>query len=198
MNHTKTTVQEVIARALESRLLDVWTATAGEVVTYDATARKADVRPTLRRPIFSKDGELVQEDLPIIPAVPVLFLRAGSTLITFPISSGTTGLLIFLHLPVDNWLVKGEASDATDLRLHHPGSAVFLPGLSPDTNATSQGADPALVLESTAIKLGANATAFAARADLVATELGKIATAITGLGGSYTPAGVAASKVKVE
>ena len=194
----KTTVQEVIARALDSRLLDVWTATAGAVVSYDATARKADVRPVLRRPIPDEEGEIVQEDLPTIPAVPVLFARAGSTLITYPIAAGDTGLLLFLHLPVDGWLVKGEVSDATDLRLHHPGSAVFLPGLAPDTATTTQGTDPALVIQAGAIKLGAAATAYAARADLVAIELGKIQTAIAAVGGAYTPAGVAASKVKVE
>lgn len=194
----KTTIQEVIARALESRIADVWTAMPGEVVSYDSTARKAYVQPTMRRPIETEEGELVQEDLPIIPAVPVLFTRAGSTLITFPIAAGDTGLLIFLHLPADSWLTSGENANATDLRMHHPSSAVFLPGFSPDTNPTAQGADPALVIEATEIKLGAAATAFAARADLVSTELGKIATAFTGVGGTYTPEPVAASKVKVQ
>lgn len=52
-------------------------------------------------------------------------------------------------------------------------------------------------LDATATVELADATAFAARADLVSAQLASISTAIAGVGGAYAPGPVAASKVKV-
>lgn len=150
---------EVIQRAQESRVADIWTAIPAVVQSYDPTTRTADLRPLTLRPVRNVDTEEIEhEELPILPSVPVAFPGAKGFRIEFPIDPGTTGIVVFLTLSAAKW--RTGAADGTtpaepgDQRLHHPGNGVFLPGLLPDTATTPATSVAALTITAAEIRLG--------------------------------------------
>jgi hypothetical protein len=201
---------EIIRRALESRISDVWTCLPGRVESYDSATQTADVLPTVRRPVPQADEEEppIHEDLPVLPNVPVLFPRGGGYAITWPLQPGDHVLLVIATLSPQAWRTSGQPSDPGDLRLHHLGSAMAIPCLAPATTPLAQASQPALIVEGTEIRLGLGAVEYVALAAKVLTELQKIQiTLSTALDGSslpvtygtpYVPAAVAAAKVKAE
>lgn len=206
LSHTLT---EVLTTALDARAEEIWTTLPGKVVSY--AGGLADVQPCVRRPIRDTEGALVSEEIPIVPGVRVVFFQAGPFSFTFPITPGVTGLLLIPTYSIDQWLENGEIASPRDLRLHHPGSAAFLAGLSINSAKPSTVDDPDVVLEAPMMRLGVNATSFVALATLVDAELNAIAASIaagfdatTGppLHSSpttpYSPGSVAATKVKAE
>lgn len=177
------TTTEVIRRAIESRLGDVFTALPAQVKAYDGATQTADLILVVRRPLPSgEESEPVYEDLPILPNVPVLFPRGGggTVAITWPLEPGDHVLVIFTTWSVAGWRVSGQVSDPLDGRAHHPGSAVALPGLAPSSQPLSQGSTPALVLEGSEIRLGKDAADFLAIAPKVMANLNIIKDAISG------------------
>jgi hypothetical protein len=133
----------------------------------------------------TEEGDLKAENLPIVPNVPVFFLGSGGALVSMQIEVGSAGLLSCLYGSADPWFERGEApADPQDPRTHHISSGVFFPGLRAQNATPAQLADPALVIEHpTSIKLGANATDFAALASRVDAEITRLDGRITFLAG---------------
>lgn len=122
---------DVIAGAIDSRLVDVHTALAGVVEAYDATRKTADVRPAIKRVLRDEEDVRIIEQLPVIPSVPVAFLSAGPFVFKFPIPVGSTGLLLFAEASLDQWRATGLDGDPGDTRRHSLSGAIFIPGLRP-------------------------------------------------------------------
>lgn len=152
---------ELITRALESRLGDVWTALPGMIQTYDPATCTADVQPVIKRPIPTETEELTHEDLPIIPNVPVAFPRGsgGTFAITWPLVPGDHVMLVFTTLAMGQWRTKGIPTEPGDVRLHGLGSCMAYPGIGPDAQLLPGAVLPALVVDAPAIMLGAAAVA---------------------------------------
>jgi hypothetical protein len=191
---------DVLRRILESRVADIETVGPGVVHSYDAATRTADVRPMTKRPIADEDDEIQHEELPIVPSCPVIFPGSGAFRITFPIKKGDGGALIHLKWSAAKWR-SGDGSKPTepgDVRMHHLGAAIFLPGWDPDTIAIAATSEDAMVLvtdAATELRLRAHdATDKLTNDTKLQIELGKISaaiealkTAVTTLGGSGGP-----------
>lgn len=122
---------EVIREGFNARLAEVHTAMPAKVVAYDAAAQTVDVQPLVKRLVANEDGALVAESYPQIPAVPVVFPRAGDNWITFPIAADDVVLLVFCERPLDAWRAADAESDPGDTRMHALGDAVAIPGVYP-------------------------------------------------------------------
>lgn len=120
---------EVLRAALDSRMDDVQVALPGRVVAYHAGSQTVDVQPLVRRPLRTRSGDVRSEDLPVLPNVPVAFMRGGGFFLTFPLAADDTGLILFTSRDMAGWRTSGALSDAQDLRTHNLTSALFLPGL---------------------------------------------------------------------
>jgi hypothetical protein len=177
---TQPTMAEIIRKALEARLADVWTALPGRVETYDAVTRTADISPVVRRPITTTEDDTIHEDLPVIPNVPILFPCGGGASITWPLLKGDHVQLLIQTLSPAQWRESGETSDPGDLRLHSLGNAYAIPGMSRDSVALPGSDFPAMVLEHAEIRLGVGATDFVALASLVTENIQRIVDAISG------------------
>lgn len=174
------TEAEIIRRAIESRLADVWTAIPGRVEKYDAATQTADITPVVRRPVTKANDDLIHDDLPVVPNVPVLFPRGGGASITWPLQAGDHVQLIFQTLSFAQWRESGETSDPGDLRLHCLGNAVCVPGLGSNAQTLPAAELPAMVLEHAEIRLGIGATDFVALASKVTENIQRIYDAING------------------
>lgn len=147
------TFAEVIRDALDARMSDVHVALPGRITSYDSTTQKASVKPLIKRGYMDEEGERAAESLPVVTDVPVMFPGAGSYRITFPISSGDTGLLVFCSASLDRWLVRGGEVDPEDDRRNTLSDAVFYPGLR-SFNSTSPAVAGAMSLEGLDIWVG--------------------------------------------
>lgn len=207
------TFPAAIASAIKAYLAGIHTCRPGVITEYRSGDQRATVQPLIRRGYRDESGDRQVEQLPAISDVPVMFLGGGGGRLTFPVAAGDTGLLFFSEASLDIWLATGNDVDPLDDRRHTLTDAVFLPGLYDFANAPSASGS-AVVLSGPDVRLGSqNASSFVALANLVLTELTKIATALTthvhagvtpgaGVSGvaasAYAPASVAAVKVKAE
>jgi hypothetical protein len=130
---TSPDLADVIQAWIERYLADVGTAFPGRVTAYDASTQKADVQPLVRDPIQQADGSFEYADLPVLPAVSVVFPRVAAWALTFPVAIGDTVLVVVQQTSPGAW----ESSDGTqptypgDLRRHHVSHAVALVGYYP-------------------------------------------------------------------
>jgi len=178
----------LIWSAIQTQLVDVHTAIPGRVESYDVTRQVANVKPMLRRVLRSEEMDRITEELPVIPCVPVAWLKGGGAFVTLPLAVGDTGLLIFAEHLIDRWRATGEDVDPGDLRRHDLSGAVFYPGLSTAANqiqnssATEMrfGLDASYVagVDASGARFPHDATQFLARADRTLSELQSIASAL--------------------
>jgi hypothetical protein len=135
------TLPEVLRAVLESRLADVHTALPAKIVKYDATTRKADVQPLLKREYV--DGDIMS--MPVISNVPVMFPSGGGAFLSFPVKAGDGCLLIFSERSLDRWLSQNNVGEVetADVRMHDITDAVAIVGLAPFAASQSLGASAA-------------------------------------------------------
>jgi len=114
------TFVEAVSRILNNKLRETFTALPAKIETYDASKQQASVKPLLNRKL--KDGsELV---LPVINNVPVIFPRTANSIISLPIATNDTVLLIFSDRSLDEWLSSGNEVFPTDNRMHSLSDAM--------------------------------------------------------------------------
>lgn len=125
------TEASVLRKILDARAAEIHTAVPGQVVHYDATKQIADVQPMVKDYYYAADGGVRTRSFPVLPSVPVQFPRGGGYFVSFPLSVGDTGMLIFSELPIDRWRSTGQEAHPVNARRHGVGNAVFYPGLAP-------------------------------------------------------------------
>lgn len=175
---------ELIQRALEARLGDVYTAGPGIVQSYDPATQTADVLPGIQRAVGTTDGGVAFEDLPIVPNVKVCFPSGGPFKISWPINKGDSVILVHTQYATGQWR-QGDNSQTVapgDLRLHSLGSAFALPMLALDSAAVpnAQASQNAFIMTGPLFIFGdSDTTDFAAIARLVDANFKTIHDAIS-------------------
>lgn len=140
MNEATPEIDELIRRALDSRIADVHVSMPGEIVSYDASTQTATVKPCLRRVMFDADDEQIAEEYPPIQNVPVSWPGGAGLTIHGTLVAGDTGDLVFSTYSHNEWQATGRVSTPGDLKPHNLGAAKFYPGLrhkknpAPDTD----------------------------------------------------------------
>ena len=134
-------LSEVIADALESRLLDVHVALPGRVLKYDVATQTVQIELGVHRMLETDEGAPVAEPLPVLENIPVAFPRVATGFLSFPVAAGDPGLVVFCETSIDQWRSKGTPTQPGDRRRHSLTGGVFVPGLAP--NALALG-DPGL------------------------------------------------------
>lgn len=130
-----TTIEEAIRLGVKSLLNVTHTCLPGVVITYDHTTQKATIQPSVRKIYQTGKTPLVQ-DMPILNAVPVVFQRAGSTSISFPLKAGDRVLVLVAERSLDQWISSSEDQvTPQDPRQFHLSDAVCIPGLYPFSDA---------------------------------------------------------------
>lgn len=215
--------------ALQSALAGVHTCMPAEVMRVHEGAHKrqfVDVLPGLTRAAANEDGELVDEQLPVIPMVPVGYYQGGGFFISVPLQPGDIVLVLFAERSIDQWIEvakKGSqrAINPGDVSTHSLQGAIALPcGPAPRSALLANVSATDLVIghdsgarvhisPSGVIHGGDESGAeFVALADKVTTELNRIkddlttlktaiGTGFTGVGAS-TAANGAAGKTAFE
>jgi hypothetical protein len=143
-------LHEAIVKAIQDRLMDVYTAMPGRIEKWDWAKGSAHVKPLIQE-IQDTSGKY--KPLPVIAGVPVMFPSAAAGGLTFPIAVGDTGLLIFTKHALEVWLSRGGDVAPGDPREFDLSDAVFLPGLRPFTAENPAESASALTLKNGRAKL---------------------------------------------
>ena len=136
-------LQEVINRAVEAGLRNLYTLIPAKIVKWDADKQRADCQILIKDVTENEEENRVATSWPVVTGVPVKFIGAGGFRLTCPVSDGTlniegtsvkatTGSLVFSHRSLDKWLSgDGKEVDPEFDHSHALTDAVFFPGLMP-------------------------------------------------------------------
>lgn len=217
-----TSLPEVIQAHLEAARHDIWTSLPARVVKFDPALGTVDVKPVAPIPVPTADG-WDYEDAPVVPGVLVCFPGGGEFDLTFPLSQGDVGILVFTTYDTSHWDLEGiPGLEPENVSRHAYQSCYWIPRLKPMAEPRSpvevaQRQAAAILgisgglqiqVQELQILLGSGATSYVALANIVDGILSTIRTAFnahthasngtptaTPLGSFVT---VAASKVKAE
>lgn len=154
---------EVIRRAMDSRIADIWTCQVGEIRSTMTNGR-ATVRPLVKSPVYAEDGQPdAYEQPPDIPDVPILFPWSQGAdpeaSITWPVSSGDPCLIFFACRDPSLWRTRGQAAEPADLRTHGlNGAFAMVLSVGPDgVGPEGLQAPGAIVVTGADVRLGKHA-----------------------------------------
>ncbi len=208
---------EVIEGAINTRLDHLHTATVAKVMSYDPVTQTCVALPVMHTPVEDKDGAITYEPSVPIPDIPVVQPRTLTHFVHLPLAPGDHVLLVSTSESIAVWRETGSVSRPGDLRRHHLGSTVAIPGvahaLQPLTDLPLPGMDPTEAVFGGGVwRFGGKATAdfvaLAAKVDAIfnaiagvtpaagdggATIKAAVVAALTAIGGS-----VACANVKAE
>lgn len=123
---------EIINYALDLFRAGLYVGRPVRVDSVDNDKCTVDVIPMLQDS-YTDDEDAVQTySLPIIPALPILFMEGNNFVDTFPIKKGDQGWILFADRSLDQWQQLGNAGDPvdpkTEFRHSLPAKGLFLPG----------------------------------------------------------------------
>lgn len=176
------TLQELIAAAIDSRLLDLHTGLPGIVDSYNPATQTASVKLAVRRPIEGTDGTEFEE-IPIIPNVPVGWFSSGGFAVQFPISPGDGVWLMFSEAAWAHFRTTGEVGDPGDFQRHSLSYAVALPIVRPNPKAlTAIGANEGVidVPSGNTLRVGGPSAQLVALSNKVQAQFQSLKSAING------------------
>lgn len=192
MNVVSPRSEDVTARREERLVARLRVAGPGKVVSYNATTQTADVQPMwLDTERDGEDDTKETFELPVLPAVPVVWPRGGGFFCAFPLAAGDGVLLVFADRDMGAWRDSGQVSDPGDDSLHDLGGAVAYPGLDTVARAIAgASADHAVLgkeggaqvhVRAGEVRLASDsATDFVALASLVQTAIDTIRSTFNG------------------
>lgn len=127
-------LSEVIKSHIRYDMADVHTCIPGRVVTYDPVTQRADVQPLIKKEY--RDGVVLSPA--VIYGAPVVFPTAGTGILSMPVVTGDTVLLLFSERSIDLWVNsladgngKAQEVQPQDNRKHSLSDAICLVGVSP-------------------------------------------------------------------
>lgn len=166
-------LQDVIRFAFTRHREDFRVMIPARVVRWsDSTPEEAEIQPTVRLVERNPQGVRLTYMPRAIPRCPIQWPGGGDYAITWPLSRGDTGMLVFADRALVDWLLTGNDDvDPTSVRLHNYNDGVFVPGLRPYGGLPSNSADgSAMVIRGDEIRIGdSTASQWAVRAsDLLA------------------------------
>lgn len=120
----KSSLESAISTGIQTQLKEVHTMLPGQIVSFDAATQLAYIQPLLQRKVGDK---LI--NLPVLPNVPVRFMKSKAFTITFPLVAGDEVSLFFIERSIDNWLTQGGIQSPNDTRKFDLSDAYAVPVL---------------------------------------------------------------------
>jgi hypothetical protein len=129
---------DLLQAAAEQSRFELHTAMPGQITAIYSGEDKlqfCDVLPCLRRQLpteVDNPAPLVEEDLPILPRVPIAFPQGGGWFVSLPMKVGDFVLVVFAERSIDRWIATAsKGSQATispgDVGMHTLDGAMALP-----------------------------------------------------------------------
>ena len=121
----------LLERFVNYKISNIHTAFPCVVKNYDASTRRADLIPSIKRKLRDKLlKDSVFTDLPVLVNVPVLYFGTNKGGIHIPLEKGDSVLVIFSECCLDKWkITSGSGIKDEDPRKFSIADAICIPGL---------------------------------------------------------------------
>ncbi len=119
-----------VNRAMQDGLMSsMRTAIPGIIQSFDPKTQTAVIQPAIRKRVYSgEQGEIIQEQEPLLLDVPVMFLGGGVSALTFPVAEGDECLVIFADSNIDAWYQSGGVQNQVYPRSHNVADGFAIVG----------------------------------------------------------------------
>jgi len=134
---------EMIRTAFEDHSANLRVACPGVIQSYDENSQTVTVQPAIREKIRI-NGNISNEDLPLLINVPVFFPSGGGYSLTFPIEAGDECLVVFADSCIDAWWQSGGVQNQMDKRRHDLSDGFAFVGFKSSGNAVPAGSGTTL------------------------------------------------------
>lgn len=104
----------------------------GTIQSFNASKQTATVSINMKLTVGG-----VVKDYPLLVDVPVFVLGGGDRVVTIPIQTGDTCLVLFNDRDIDNWFSSGIATTPNSTRLHDLSDGLALVGFRSAANPVS-------------------------------------------------------------
>lgn len=120
---------DTVRALMEQFAEEMHTAFPAKVQSYDATTQTADLVPLVKQAVLQSDGSYVLEAMPVLPTVPIMWMRAGGASITLPLVQGDMVLVVCCESAIGSLRVSagGSPQPPGDMRRFNLSHAVALP-----------------------------------------------------------------------
>lgn len=137
-----------IKEAIRAQLLDLHVMLPGKIKAYYPSKGTVDVDLLIKQRRRQPDGTFTAKDYPTLTNIPVMFPRCAGGAITFPLSSGDLGAVIFADRDIGDWVqgTAGQSVDPGEGATHDLNGAIFYPGLYPATHPLTPSASTTAVV----------------------------------------------------
>ena len=98
-----------------------------KIVSVNYSNMTCECQPLIRERLRKSDGEYVGVDLPLLLDVPIVYPGSSSYSLTFPLSAGDEGIVIFADMCIDSWWQAGDIQDQFEVRRHDLSDGLFIP-----------------------------------------------------------------------
>ncbi len=119
------TLADVLESTVTAIIGQIHTSFPASIESYDESKSMVSVQPLVSRKY--NDGSVV--DFPVIPNVPVVWMRTNLGSISFPLNRGDGVLVLCAERSLDEWLSKGTKVAPDDKRRYALIDAIAIPGL---------------------------------------------------------------------
>jgi hypothetical protein len=115
--------------ALDGWQTGIWTALPAILQSFDAAKITCVAQPAIKVTARQPDGSASPLTLPLCNDCPVIFPSGGGFVLTFPLTKGDEGTLLFASRCIDAWWQSGGVQPQAELRMHDLSDGFFLPGV---------------------------------------------------------------------
>lgn len=191
------TLSEVMRTAIDSYFERFFTTLVCRVESYDVDTQEADLKPVSLVKVFNEDGELVEEELPVLASIPVAFPRAGDWFVSMPVAVGDTMTVVIASRDYEDWRERGSDTVAEDVRVNPLNAAIAIPNniYSKDRALSNAHASKMVVGKDTGARIYVsddqiniyeeNAAQFVALAQLTYNEISALRNTVNNLTNQY-------------
>lgn len=114
-------LERVIRTAIESYLLETHTSMPGIIERVNSNT--VDVSIVVKR--TKTDGKEI--NIPTLARVPVMYFGNSKFEISFPVSKGDEGMVLFCERDIATFIKNGKISSPSVFRVHDYSDAIFIP-----------------------------------------------------------------------
>lgn len=114
--------------ALQGWQSQIWTALPGIYQGPGENSQTANVQPSVQVQIRDPQGNWQTANLPLCLDCPIIFPGGGGFQLTFPLTQGDEGLIVFASRCIDAWWQQEGIQPQAELRMHDLSDGFFIPG----------------------------------------------------------------------
>jgi hypothetical protein len=130
---------------LDGKQAEIFTALPG---IYEAAGKgnnTANVKVAIKGKVLNQSGDWEDKEMPLLINLPICWPGGGGFQLTFPISKGDEGLIVFAQRCIDSWWQSGGVQSQAELRMHDISDGFFIPAMLSQSKAPSTAASTSTV-----------------------------------------------------